>query len=166
MIDDITVAFKAPLPAVPSGMMQIAAPPGHPPVFGTTRLKGNPLFITYCLETQVATIRISVPRLLNHNTVNFPLVSISGVDDLRPSWITREASIVLLGFPVPPVATLPVTRVSYAADVRVSDPALYIRALSALRRRHGGTRTTWGAPMPSTIQWASKSLCCRSPKSA
>jgi len=97
--------------------------------------------------------------------VNYPLVPIETVDDLRPRDVAAHA-IAALGATIPtgadpktyfPVRGAAVTRVSYAIDLNVSDPLKIITGCAALARRNPATFTSWGMP-PETIQWASKSL--------
>src|ERR1039458_9658255 len=166
MIDDITIAVK--IEGIGDRPTEYMSPlgflPGRPAQWGAPRADGA-LFITYCPSTSVSTVRISVPRWVASQHVNYPLVPIQGVDDLRPREISAHA-LAALGVAIPsdvdpetyfPVRTAAVTRVSYAADLRVSDPIQVIAGCTGLSRRNPASFTSWGSP-PSTIQWASKSL--------
>lgn len=168
MIDDITIAARVDgLEGVPDGMLPQMRLIGRPETHGTAREHGR-LYITYCESTHIVTVRISVPRWLRGTPVNFPLALINGVDDLRLRGIAQHV-LSALGKPVSDarraadILDLPrwaVIRVSYAVDLRVLDPINSVGGCMAIHRKHGGRPIARGCP-PSTIEWASDSLCAK-----
>lgn len=166
MIDDLTIAAKVEgLGDYPTEVMSpLGLVPGRPAMWGAPRAHGS-LFVTYCPATSLVTCRISVPRWVGDQVVNFPLVPIKAVDDLRPSDVASHV-IAALGATIPcgadpekyfPIRGAAVTRVSYAVDISVSDPLQIISGCAGLPRRNPATFTSWGMP-PETIQWRSRSL--------
>jgi hypothetical protein len=111
-------------------------------------------------------VRISVPRWLHKQPVNFPLVPLSSVEDLMPHKLSvAVASALGLGVSafgddaeqLVPIRRWAVRRVSYAADLVMRDPRLSVMGCLSLDRRHGGKFSAFGNPI-STAQWQSDAL--------
>jgi len=167
-LDDITIATRFDLGnIVPTGMIQLPHIPGRPEMFGVARQNGI-LFVTYTPATRIVTLRISVPRWLAGHPVNFPLVPIASVEDLRPHQLARELAQALgvreAGDDLDellPVRRMPVIRVSYALDLRFDDPVRIVQGLMGVERRNGGLFKPFGRPRITTVEWASKTLSAK-----
>ena len=166
MIDDLTIAARVSgIDGIPDGMLPLDTVRGRPEMFGASRRNGQ-LFVKYCPETQIASVRISVPRWIHSSHVNFPLASIRSADDLGLNQLACEvgaalgvhlSSIGTDGIKRFPVNTWPVIRVSFAVDLVVRDPLASMHAYRGIDRRHPGRFTTFGIPT-SMVEWSSRSL--------
>lgn len=167
MIDDLTIAGRVPGLEEPSPeMMQLPTPPGLPRRWGAARPNGTFVSVS---ETGVVTMRLSVPRLLNGNPVNYPLVPITDVEHLGLARLRRELATGLrLASARPgelerrlPIENWPVIRCTFAVDLRVSDPLKCIQGCMGIRRSHSARFDCHGAQRISTAAWYSKPLAAK-----
>jgi hypothetical protein len=165
VLDDLTIAARVEgILDVPHGMWPLPPIPGRPDVFGVSH-RGGVLFVTYCPATCVVSLRISVPRWVGGYAVNYPLIPIRSVEDLRPDYLALELARALhLGILLSreagerfPLASWAVIRSSHAIDLEVRDPIQSIFGLMGLRRRYEGKFNCFGSPI-STVQWSSRAL--------
>lgn len=164
-IDDITIAGPSPVNEVPVGFKPAKTAPGRPAAYGAPA--GNGLFVTICPDTRIMTVRISVPRYLQNIPVNFPLIPLRRVEDLKlESLASTVGSMFGIRLSVMggvasrrfPFREWGVIRVSYAMDLKVRDPISCVEGAMGLRRRNVGVRHVFGGEKFSTILWGSRAL--------
>jgi hypothetical protein len=166
-IDDITIAARVDdIDGLPVGMLPLSRAPGTPEKFGVAR-RGGSVYVTYAPVTRVVTARVSVPRWLHANPVNFPLVGTRSVEQLRPHRISQEIAQALglrlssLGTELDdhlPIRRWSVIRASYAVDLEVKDPVRVVQGCMGIQRRNSGLFKCFGRPRITTAEWSSRGL--------